>query len=322
MPAVSVVIPVYNPGRFLRMCLDSICAQTLQDFEAICVNDLSTDGSLSVLQEYAARDPRFLVVDSKVNRGAATSRNEAIALASGDYLAFVDSDDSIDPDFLQKLYARAMETGADIVKGERRFFEPSSGCMIPDDGFIVEMHRKVKTNKAAFINAFTTGLYKTSLIRGHDVRFLDGLVFFEDAYFTIMATIFNERTEVVDGTYYNYTRNPGSVCSKGLTPAYVKDRLDGVNAIMDLLDRYPVDLEHYLTVYGYLFVEMTFICYNSNLPDATTRAGVRGLKMVLDRCRCPEDLLYRYYINLKLSNRASMFDHLRKLRESKQGVSK
>lgn len=320
MPAVSVIIPVYNPGHFLRMCLDSLCAQTLTDFEAICVNDLSTDGSLAVLEEYAARDPRFIVVDSEQNRGAATSRNEAISIAKGEYLAFVDSDDSIDADFLEKLYERAKQTGADIVKGERRFFEPSTGTTSPDDRFMSEMHRKVRSNKAAFINAFTTGLYKTSLIREHGVHFLDGVAFFEDSYFTIMATIFNEKTEVVDGTYYNYTRNPGSVCSKGVTPDHVRNRLEGASAIMDLFDRYPVSQEHYLTVYEYLFREMSDICRNVYLSDAITRAGTHGLMMVIDRCRYPEELVYRFFMDFKKNNRVSVFDYLRKLREPKQGT--
>lgn len=316
-PAVSIIIPVYNPGDFLRMCLDSLLAQSLADFEAICVNDASTDGSLAVLQEYASRDARIKIIDSKVNRGAATSRNEAIALAKGEYLAFVDSDDSIDPDFLEKLYTRAMQTGADIVKGERRFYEPSTGGTSPDDRFMANMHHKVKKNKAAFINAFTTGLYKTSLIRGHEVHFLDGVVFFEDSFFTIMATIFNVKTEVVDGTFYNYTRNPSSVCSKGVTPAYVQNRIQGATAIMDLFDKFPVSKEHYLTVYDYLFLEMTVLCRNINLTDAITRVGAQGLMLVLDRCKYPEELVYRYFMEFKMSNRSSLFNHLRKLRETK-----
>lgn len=312
MPAVSVIVPVYNPGKYIYRCLDSICGQTLHDIEIICVNDLSTDGSIEVLREYESKDDRIVVVDSEVNRGAATSRNEAIRIAHGEFLAFVDSDDSIDGDFLERLYSRACETGADIVKGERRFYDPATGCMSPDIPFMAEMHQKVKRQKAWFVNAFTTAIYKTDLVRRHDVRFLDGVVFFEDAYFTIMATIFNEKTEVVDGTFYNYTRNPDSVCAKGVNAAQVQGRMQGTSALMDLFDKYPVSEEHYLTVCDYLFLEMLVICRNITLPDALTKAGAEGIMLVLNRCSCPEMLIYRHFMEFKKLNRKNMVQMLRK----------
>jgi len=314
MPAVSVIVPVFNPGDFLRRCLDSICGQTLSDIELICVNDCSTDGSIAVLNEYASKDTRVIVVDSEVNRGAATSRNVALAMARGEFMAFVDSDDSIDQDFLERLYRRACETGADIVKGERRFYDPVTGAMTPDVPFMSDMHHKVKTNKASFINAFTTAIYKTELIHGHGVHFLDGVVFFEDAFFNIMATVFNEKTEVVDGTYYNYTRNPHSVCAKGITAGYVRNRVQGTEAILDILDANPVSTEHYLTVCGYLLLEMVTLCRNINLSDEVTRTASQGLMMIIERCKCPDELLFRYYLDFKKHNRGRLIEQIRGLR--------
>lgn len=117
MPKVSVIIPVYNTEKFLRKCLDSVCNQTLQDIEIICINDCSTDGSLEILREYARKDNRIKLIELLENCGAAKARNIGIDIAEGEYLGFIDSDDYIDLDFYENLYAKAIETSADVVKG-------------------------------------------------------------------------------------------------------------------------------------------------------------------------------------------------------------
>ena len=114
MPIVSVIIPVYNVKSYLNQCLDSVLAQTLQDIEVICVNDSSTDGSLSVLEEYAQKDKRVKVV-TQPNGGAGAARNNGLSLATGKYLSFLDSDDFFEPDMLELAYKKAEEDRADFV---------------------------------------------------------------------------------------------------------------------------------------------------------------------------------------------------------------
>ena len=92
MIKISVIIPVYNAEKYMRECLDSVIGQALQDIEIICVDDGSTDSSLSVLQKYAAKDTRLKIV-AQANQGAAAARNVGMAVAQGEYLAFLDSDD-------------------------------------------------------------------------------------------------------------------------------------------------------------------------------------------------------------------------------------
>ena len=82
MPKISVIIPVYNVEKYLRRCLDSVLAQTFTDWEAICVNDGSSDNSAQILAEYAERDPRFKII-TKENGGVSDSRNAGIAIARG-----------------------------------------------------------------------------------------------------------------------------------------------------------------------------------------------------------------------------------------------
>ena len=112
--SVSVIIPVYNAAKYLRETLDYVCNQTLRDIEIICVDDGSTDDSLGILQEYAARDGRFRILQQK-NQYAGVARNNGMAAARGKYMAFWDSDDIFLPEMLEKLYNRAEETRADLV---------------------------------------------------------------------------------------------------------------------------------------------------------------------------------------------------------------
>ena len=125
---LSVVIPVFNAAPFLRECLDSLRAQTFADWEALCVDDGSTDDSAAILREYAERDPRFVVI-SKANSGYGATVNLGLARARGDYVAILEPDDALaSPD----AYARLAELvarfpGIDVVKGDYNFYRGKSG---------------------------------------------------------------------------------------------------------------------------------------------------------------------------------------------------
>ncbi|MCH5268708.1 MAG: glycosyltransferase family 2 protein [Lachnospiraceae bacterium] len=114
MAKVSVLVPVYNVADYLEQCLDSIIDQTFEDIEIICVNDGSTDSSPDILQQYCVKDSRIVVVN-KENGGLPSARNAGIDAATGEYLSFVDADDYIEPDMIEKLYSAAKRTKAEIV---------------------------------------------------------------------------------------------------------------------------------------------------------------------------------------------------------------
>lgn len=113
-PLVSVIIPVYNVAPYLRQCLDSVCNQTLKNIEIICVDDGSTDGSLDILKEYAARDSRVQVIQQQ-NQYAGVARQNGMAAATGKYLAFLDSDDFFEPDMFEAMAEAAEKNGTDVV---------------------------------------------------------------------------------------------------------------------------------------------------------------------------------------------------------------
>lgn len=113
-PKVSVIIPVYNVEEYLRECLDSVVKQTLREIEIICVDDGSTDNSLEILKEYAKKDNRITVITQK-NLHAGVARNAGLAVAKGEYLSFLDSDDFFELNMLEETYNKAKIDNADIV---------------------------------------------------------------------------------------------------------------------------------------------------------------------------------------------------------------
>ena len=116
LPLVSLVIPVYNAAPYLRMCLDSVLGQTYPALDIVCVNDGSSDGSLQILQEYAAGDKRIRIF-SKANegKGAASARNMGLSRVAGEYVQFVDSDDFFASDMVETLVEKATRLNADVV---------------------------------------------------------------------------------------------------------------------------------------------------------------------------------------------------------------
>jgi len=132
MPKVSVIVPVYNAGKYLRQCLDSILAQSLEDIEVICVDDGSTDDSREILEEYAAGDRRLCFV-IQTNGGPAVARNNGMTMARGKYIIFLDSDDWFEPDFLSAMYQRCEKNLADICVCKTEQFDATTLSRLPSD---------------------------------------------------------------------------------------------------------------------------------------------------------------------------------------------
>ena len=112
-PIISVIIPVYNTEKYLQQSLDSIFAQTMENFEIICVNDGSTDNSLEILKKNQNKISKII---NKKNGGLSSARNEGLTQASGKYIYFFDSDDLLEPNTLNELYKTAKEDDLDLVQ--------------------------------------------------------------------------------------------------------------------------------------------------------------------------------------------------------------
>lgn len=187
MPKFSIIIPVYNVAPYLRECLDSVLAQTFADWEAICVDDGSTDESGAILDEYAARDKRFRVIH-KENGGVSSARNYALDNVKGEYVGFVDGDDWILPDWFKTFNSIIHENpGIDWVRLENRDFingeykrkkfagkkEKIESVQIPAWGW-----EAIVTNGVPFVNVYRREILKEN-------RFNPELKMREDAIFTL-----------------------------------------------------------------------------------------------------------------------------------------
>ena len=130
---ISVVVPVYNAERHVRSTLDSVAGQTHSDWECICVDDGSTDGSGAILDEYAAKDARFRAIH-KPNGGEGSARNAGIDAATGEIVAFLDADDRMHPEALRSFCAMREKTGFDMLRYAARSVADSAEPFLPLDG--------------------------------------------------------------------------------------------------------------------------------------------------------------------------------------------
>lgn len=129
-PKISVVVPVYNQERYIAQCLDTTLSQTMSDFEVICIDDGSTDGSGAVLDTYAAKDPRVKVVHRE-NKGVGPTRNEALHMAKGEFVAFMDPDDYYPDDrVFENLYNAATEHGALVCGGSLQVYDEENSRLV------------------------------------------------------------------------------------------------------------------------------------------------------------------------------------------------
>ncbi len=204
-PKVSVIIPVYNVEKYLRQCLDSVVSQTMHDIEIICVNDGSTDSSGRILEEYSLKDNRIVVINQE-NAGQSTARNKGLKIAAGEYIAFLDSDDYMEPDLCELAYNKAKQTGADIAMyffdtfGED-YMNVSAIDNIPDDEIVIRDRKIDAVNDNN--NVIWNMLYNRLFLEKHDILFLENVIF-EDVHFSIKCACLCNKISVLRKRLVHY----------------------------------------------------------------------------------------------------------------------
>ena len=224
---LSVIIPVYNVENYLNECLDSVTSQTLDDMEIICIDDGSTDNSPDILKEYSKKDKRIKII-TKENGGQATARNLGIKEAQGEYIAFVDSDDFIEPTMFEKLYTKAKDNNLDIAMCKIATYDNQTK-EIKDNvwyymlGVFRDFEKDIFNHKDT--KEFTchiavtpyNKIYKTTLLKENNILFPEGLIF-EDEKFFYDTYLRAKRVSIVDEFLYYYRIN-----RKGSTVDTIKD---------------------------------------------------------------------------------------------------
>ena len=221
MPKISVIMPVYNVELYLRECLDSVRAQSFTDWECICVDDGSTDASPAILDEYAAKDSRFRVINCEhTNAGAA--RNAGLDIAQGEYLSFLDSDDVFAPQMLEVMAEVLDETSADIVSCRYKDFHAGD-----DLAFLtVPLHPpysfKVINNPSDTVNIFTTWvswawdkLFRRHFIDKAGLRFQE-IASWNDLLFVNSALTLSTRTATMENIFVGHRKHKSSIMATSL----------------------------------------------------------------------------------------------------------
>ncbi|MFI3327563.1 MAG: glycosyltransferase family 2 protein [Rikenellaceae bacterium] len=219
MIKVSIIIPVYNTEKYLRECLDSIVGQTLQEIEVVCVNDGSTDGSLEILKEYAAKDSRIIIVD-KENEGAGESRNKGLAVAKGDAVIFFDSDDYMEPSALEVMYKALMRDVSDLVVCRSMEIDEDGAALGPinysvKSNLIDGKSKFSPLDYASHIFQIFVGwpwdkLYRRSFIIDSGLQF-QNLRNSEDTFFILISLVLAEQITCVDDCFMLHRKHQRSI---------------------------------------------------------------------------------------------------------------
>lgn len=216
MKKISVLVPVYNVEIYLEHCLDSIINQTFKDIEIICIDDGSTDGSGAILDRYADKDGRIRVIH-KANSGYGHTMNLALAIAEGEYIGIVESDDYIEPDMYESMYAAAEKNCLDFVKTDYyQLWDREDGTEQLSYRSLTEKtemyNRVIETNKELetyFLQKFTwNALYRKTFLQKHGIQYNETPgASYQDNGFWFQTFYFAKKVMFLDRAFYCYRQN-------------------------------------------------------------------------------------------------------------------
>jgi len=247
-PKISVIVPVYNVEKYLEDCVRSICAQTLDDIEIICVNDGSTDSSLDILKKIAEEDERLVIVNQK-NAGAGAARNVGVATAKGKYLGFVDSDDLVHPTMYEVLYEKAEKTQAEmVITGEiETFFEenilfPDAGSSLTPDELTLGSFKAIEYPEILKNVFLWNRIFLRTFWLENNLKIPEKRKFAEDLLICTQTAVLAKRIGYVKGPLYKY-RNIRED-SLSYTLAKSKNKYDFVVAAKETKD-FLISIDQY-----------------------------------------------------------------------------
>ncbi|MFL5844410.1 MAG: CDP-glycerol glycerophosphotransferase family protein [Solirubrobacteraceae bacterium] len=317
MARISVVVPVYNVEEYLRECLDSVAAQSFKDLEIVMVDDGSTDGSVAICEEYAARDERFTLV-RQPNGGLGNARNTGARHATGEFLNFLDSDDVLPKHALRTLVRSLDKTGSDFATGNVHRFNRGGSSPAP---FVAKAFGK--SRPATHITKFRgllvdriapNKLFRRSFWDQHGFAFPEGVTH-EDIPVILPAHFLAKSVDVIAEPVYLYRlRETGglSITQRRLEPKVLLDRLAAVSHVSQFLAKHKrrakrwydasvvaEDLRYYVNVlphadddYKALFLERVNAFLDTISPKAfEPLAAIERVKWALVRARRMDELL-------------------------------
>lgn len=290
----SIIIPVYNVEAYLRDCLDSVLRQSFSEWEAVCINDGSTDGSAAILEEFAAKDCRFKVI-SKANEGLSSARNAGIEKAKGDYILFLDSDDWLEDKALEVLSENTDSEDMVCFSG-RRYFE-SKGKFQTSDQLIERWYASgmdyyndnaLQRRDFAFV-CVVLRTYRRDFLLKSGLRFKDG-IYHEDNLFTPLACYYAKDVRSLNECLYTYR-----VRSESITTTYNSKRLS------DLMETANELAAFFIPRYGFNKI-IIYRAITHHYQDVFQKSALEGKKTLKKQC---DWKLYHTVSRTKLRHRAN-----------------
>ena len=237
-PAISLVMPVYNVENFLSKALTSVENQTFKDFEMIIVDDGSSDKSYEIAEEFCSKNPNFKLIKQE-NSGPAAARNTGVMHCKGEYIAFMDSDDYLEKNFLEELYKLAKKTGADITCCNFNMYFPNKNLKIymPFNS-LPGVYTKSKALRKLILDVSVhyfiwNKLYKRELFMERNIKFDD--MYFEDISTSPRLFYFAKTVAFTSKALYNYTMRENSILHS-INAKKVNDYIKALGIIKSFLE--------------------------------------------------------------------------------------
>ena len=282
MIKVSIILPVYGVAQYIEKCTESLLAQTLEEMEFIFVDDHGPDNSIELVRQKIAghrREGQFVFLKPEHNMGAGMARNYAIPHAKGEYIAFVDSDDWVEPTMFEKLYKAAKEqNGADLCycQASKDFVDGSPSQIlknpeVPAGEFTAESRRYFLSN---YISLFWTFIYKREQIERNAIRYPEERSA-DDSYFVSCNLLTARSVARVDEPLYHYLIRPGSVVTTKNSTKYQKrlavfahllEYAKG-HGVYDGADGFKAEVDYVYMKKGCLSSALNYV-YNTAEPEA------------------------------------------------------
>ena len=293
MPKVSVIIPVYNTEKYLHRCLDSVTNQTLEDIEIIIVDDGSLDNSPTICEEYAIKYSNIVFIHQK-NKGLSASRNVGMAVATGEYIGFVDSDDYISPYMYEKLYQSSKEF--DCTTAICNYQNVMNGEIINSGKLDFPTNRRVNHNEILKLMKTANernilwfvwkSIYKRTVLSDNGIYFLEGNII-EDTPFNMEALLCSDGAVFIDEPLYFYEQSGSSLMRAKHKHNYLEKLENLYNEKMRILKKYNID--GYSDMYNYTMTHTLPLLFSNEInykrklsEKVLIYKKMRNSKMIID----------------------------------------
>lgn len=246
MCKVSVLIPVYNTEKYLSKCIDSVINQTLKDIEIVIVNDGSKDNSQIIIEQYAKKDSRIKYCVQE-NSGLGATRNKGIELATGEYIAFLDSDDWVENDYYELMYNQAINTKSDMVISDYTVDSLNSSYIYENKYEQIDKRRYIKDVLMRNVSGFSWNkLYKRELINSNNLKFplRENFENIEDQYFTLKTLYLSKKISFLNKPLIHYIIRDNSIVNT-YQKKLIDDGLNFYRQISEFFIRYNADDDIY-----------------------------------------------------------------------------